>query len=930
MLVNLIVADRIAPRHRATGPEDEIIERYRDVRRAVRGTPARRSSRCSSRSSWARGVSAQWQQLDPVLELGRASASRTRSSTRTSASTCSACRSCSSRSGWTFAALLVVLIVTAVFHYLNGGIRLQSPFQRVTPQVKVHLSVILALDGADQDGAVLPGAVRADVVAPGLRRRRHLHRRARRSCRRCNLLMVISIAAAVLVHREHLPPGLGVPDHRGRAVGLHLDRRRHDLPGGASSASWCSRTSSRAKSRTSSATSARPAPRSASTKNSTTKHVRVRRRRSTRPTSSDNQATLDNVAALGPAPAQRRVQGRRRSSDRSTSSTTSTSIATRSAARRRSRRWSSVRELDFGPPPRQLVDEPAPRVHARLRRVVAAAANEVNGDQPSYLLAGHPADGRLDARPSTGRVLRRGPRRLRRRRHEGRRARGRDASGKTEATTYTGKARRARSSSFLRKAALALRFGDWNLFVSGQLTTKSRVLYIRDIRERVAHRRAVPEVRRRPVPGRPRRQASLWVLDAYTTSTGTRTRSRCTRRTCRPAAVSTPTFNYVRNSVKATVDAYDGTVNFYVVDANDPIIQAYRKAFPRAVRGRQARCRTGCGTHWRYPEDLFRAQTEQYALYHMTDPARVLPQAGPVGHRAEPRRAERGAGATATTAAATTAAATRHCRRPGSPITPLYLTMQLPGSDSGQEFVLQRSVRAAPKGEPLRVHRGAQRRRQLRQARRLRDPEQRRPRPRPRRRRRCIESDQVISSQFTLLDQRGSTVFRGDVQLLPIGNTIMYVRPIWVEGKGRRPSRASGSSPPRSEIARFSPATCPTRSRASSTTPHRRSAAAVRPNRRRPVRVRPPSSTSTTTSAPPTTPTTTAATGDETVAQLLQQASDELAAADQARQAGDLGAYQTHVTNARGLIDDANAKSAQGSTSTTPAPTTSTTGPVNT
>ena len=130
--------------------------------------------------------------------------------------------------GWTFAALLVVLIITAVFHYLNGGIRLQTPFQRVTPQVKVHISVILALMALTKTvqyylaryaltlshRGTVDGATYTDVKAqlPAL-----------------NLLDADLGRGRVPVHREHLPQGLGLPDHRGRALGLHLDRGRHDL-----------------------------------------------------------------------------------------------------------------------------------------------------------------------------------------------------------------------------------------------------------------------------------------------------------------------------------------------------------------------------------------------------------------------------------------------------------------------------------------------------------------------------------------------------------------------------------------------------------------------------------------------------------------------------------------------------------------------------
>jgi uncharacterized membrane protein (UPF0182 family) len=195
MLVNLIIADRIAPRYRGTGPEDEIIERYRSYVAPYAGR-VRVIVSVFFAIVMASGVSQQWQSWIlfsnstsfgikdpqfhkdisfyvfrlPFLQFAAA---------------------------WTFAALLVILIVAAVFHYLNGGIRLQSPFQRVTPQVKAHLSVLLALMALtktaqywlDQFALTLSnrgfvqGATYTNVKAelPALK-----------------LLMIISIAAAVL------------------------------------------------------------------------------------------------------------------------------------------------------------------------------------------------------------------------------------------------------------------------------------------------------------------------------------------------------------------------------------------------------------------------------------------------------------------------------------------------------------------------------------------------------------------------------------------------------------------------------------------------------------------------------------------------------------------------------------------------------------
>jgi uncharacterized protein len=143
MLVNLIVADRIAPRYRGTGPEDEVIERYRGYVAPYAGR-VRVGVSLFFALIMGSGVSAQWQNWilfsnstkfgikDPQFHKDISFYVFRLPFLKFAA-------------GWTFAALLVVLIVAAVFHYLNGGIRLQSPFQRVTPQVKVHLSVLLAL-----------------------------------------------------------------------------------------------------------------------------------------------------------------------------------------------------------------------------------------------------------------------------------------------------------------------------------------------------------------------------------------------------------------------------------------------------------------------------------------------------------------------------------------------------------------------------------------------------------------------------------------------------------------------------------------------------------------------------------------------------------------------------------------------------------------
>src|SRR3954453_9637808 len=195
ILVNLIVADRIAPRYRGTGPEDEIIERYRGYVAPYAGR-VRVLVAIFFSIIMGSGVSAQWQSWilfsnstsfgikDPQFHKDISFYVFRLPFLQFAA-------------GWTFAALLVVLIVSAVFHYLNGGIRLQSPFQRVTPQVKVHLSVLLGLMALTKTyqyylaqfaltksrNGFVDGATYTDV---------HAHLPALR------LLIVISIAAAGL------------------------------------------------------------------------------------------------------------------------------------------------------------------------------------------------------------------------------------------------------------------------------------------------------------------------------------------------------------------------------------------------------------------------------------------------------------------------------------------------------------------------------------------------------------------------------------------------------------------------------------------------------------------------------------------------------------------------------------------------------------
>jgi len=162
-------------------------------------------------------------------------------------------------------------------------------------------------------------------------------------------------------------------------------------------------------------------------------------------------------------------------------------------------------------------------------------------------------------------------------------------------------------SSYLRKLAYAWQLGDMNILLNRDLTNESQLLYYRNIGERIRH--LAPFL---ALDGDPYLVIAdgklLWVQDAYTTTD--------------KYPYSEPyqgTFNYIRNSVKAVVDAYDGSVKFYIADPTDALIQTYQSIFPELFAP-MTEMPPSLKAHLRYPEGLFMAQAEMYSTYHMQDP----------------------------------------------------------------------------------------------------------------------------------------------------------------------------------------------------------------------------------------------------------------------------------------------------------------------
>src|SRR5439155_20304908 len=174
----------------------------------------------------------------------------------------------------------------------------------------------------------------------------------------------------------------------------------------------------------------------------------------------------------------------------------------------------------------------------------------------------------------------------------------------------------------------------------------------------------------------------VWVLDGYTT-TNRYPYSQSISPTVPDGSGLDTSINYVRNSVKATIDAYNGTINFYVVDPADPIIRTYRKAFPDLFKD-VSQMPQGLREHWRYPVDIFDTQTEQFTQYHMTDPLQFFQKAALWDVAPSPGTSDATASGTTVPSGGNNGGRNSTLASSGNPIDPLYLMMQPPGA-SGQE-----------------------------------------------------------------------------------------------------------------------------------------------------------------------------------------------------------------------------------------------------
>jgi len=301
--------------------------------------------------------------------------------------------------------------------------------------------------------------------------------------------------------------------------------------------------------------------------------------------------------------------------------------------------------------------------------------------------------------------------------------------------------------STFRRLAYAWQFADINILLSDQISSDTRIQYRRQISERVGVLAPFLTMDDDPYPVVDRAGKMWWMQDAFT-STGRYPYSTITEEG----------FNYIRNSVKAVVDAFSGEVFIYVMDPNDPLLQMYRRAFPSLFLDFD-QMPADLQAHIRYPNGIFSAQADMYLRYHITDAQVFFNQAEqwaiPQDNRFGQSSVE---------------------------VHPSYLILQMPGGDS-EEFVLM--LPFSPAGEKknlvgwLTARNDGEHYGKLNAFTVPSDPQVDGPAQVEAR----IENDQNISQQFTLWDGAGSQVVRGQLLVIPVGDAIIYVEPLYLQSE---------------------------------------------------------------------------------------------------------------------------------------------------
>jgi uncharacterized membrane protein (UPF0182 family) len=869
LLVNLVIVRRVTPRYRPFSPEQEVIERYRA---ALEPYASRILPAFSALIALFVGIAAaaQWQ----TFLLWR-SAGPVRFGARFADAVFHKDPSFyifilpfqKFVQGWLFSSLVGVTVIVAIAHYLTGGIRLQTVGEKVIPQVKAHMSVLLGLivlvkawgyflgkyDLVVSERGVVTGASYTDIHAqlPALK-----------------LLVFIAIACSILFlinirFRGWALPGFGigllfltsvvagaiVPAfvQRFRVGPQELDKERPYIARNIGATRFAFGLN-----------------KIGLTQTTVTDDITVQE-------ASDNDATIQNIRLWRPSIIRQTYEGIQRIQpyyDFSDVDVDRYPISGQKRVVMLSAREVRQNQIPGGGATWQnlhlfythgygAVASPVNTVTSEglpvfvLKDIPSAPESQIplSADRGAQVYYGESADVPYVVVGTKQSELNYP-----------------NPSGPGSVTTrYQGQGG-IPLGGFFRRALFAYGYRDINLLISGLIDSNSKIMINRDIRTRIT--KAAPFLKYDKdsyaaiVDGR-----LVYVLDGYTTTDAYPYSEHISLFASTGGDVS-GRVNYIRNSVKVVVDAYDGTVKFYVVDPADPLIQVWSRAFPNLFT--KAEAPLALREHFRYPEDLLLAQANQYANYHVTDVDTFYDKGKFWALPRDPTSTE------------------------SSTLRPYYVLLKLPG-ETTEQFVLFMPFTPFNRANMVSYIAAASDPDTYGQLKafefpsgvNIDGPTQVFAR---------INQDATFSRERSLLGVQGSKIAFGDLLIIPIEKSFMYVVPVYVISN--QPNAIPelkrvlvvhgggvtlGNSLQEALAASFGQAAPP--------------------------------------SGGPTGPTGPPPTGR--VAQLLAQAVQHFQAADAALKKGDLATYQKEINTAIQLVQQANAVSQSTSASPSPSPSVS-------
>lgn len=769
---------------------------------------------------------------------------------------------------WTLVSLFVILILTAAFHYLNGGIRATRVSPRVSPRVKAHLSVIgagIALMKAagyiiakwelvNSTNGYVQGASYTDVHArmPAM-----------------TILFYLSLAAAVILLANVRSRGWSLP---AVAVGLWvfvalvigvlyptlLQTLKVSPAQGSLEAPYIQRNII--------------ATRAAFNIDNVKYHTFAGATAVNAQQVKTDAATLNNIRLWDPAKSIALATVTRRQSIRSYYSFATLSVDRYYIDGKETPVLIGARQLNTANlPSPSWVNTHLQYTHGQGAAVIAANSVDSTTGNPNFVVSNVPpvsTNGmpqltqpniyfgindpgwvvantkqlELDYQVNSG-----------------------PQAGQPVESHYGGKGGVA-VGGFFSRAALALRLGDFNFLISNQITPQSRILFVRDVAQMA--QKAAPFLTFDSQPYAVIANGSVqYVLDAYTTSSQYPYSQSTNNLSINQGNIPYNT-NYIRNSVKVVVNAYSGKMSFYVADSHDPIIKAYEAAFP-TMFSPMSSMPSAIRTHLHYPPDLFSVQSATLGRYHITSATAFYTasdrwQISPTTGAGAP--SSQLSTNSVTNAAGTVVSSTL------APMNPLLQVGSLPQANHQQ---LLESIAFVPSGNSSTVQGltafliatsdstdyGQLNLYETPRGTSVLGPVQADS---------AIQQTSAVSSIITLLDQHGSNVLLGNILMVPLDQSVLYIRPLYV-------SSSSNPLPQlRYVIAIFNQdvAIAPTISSALSQV----------------LGAPIPGTTS------PTTPSSGGGgSGGHDVAYYLKQAGDYYAAAQTALTGGDLGTYQADV-----------------------------------